>query len=90
MMDPYVERIFKLCQNHPMMERLGFEISGQTTNCSKVETNHMFKGICIPYEYNCKTNTDCPILVLKNEDTDEDLPTAAYCSNQNICTYNLR
>ena len=88
-MEPYVFWIFRACQKHPEMECVGVTISGQITNCNKIETDNIFKGICVPPKYNCKTNTDCPILVVKDEDTGEDLSTKAYCNDNHICKYSL-
>ena len=93
-MDPYDAWLFGQCQNHPKMECKEFEISGQITKCSKIETpggdNNIYKGICIPTDYPCSSDYfDCPILVVKNENNTDRLTLAAKCNSRKICDYNL-
>ena len=88
-MQLYTEEMFRSCQTHARMECNGFEISGKVTICSKVDTDHLFKGICVPSKFNCKAKTDCPTLVLNDEQTGKNVFTSTDCSNENLCEYDF-
>ena len=87
-LEPYDKNIFESCETHLQNECKGFTILEHVTQCKKLDsTLHVngqnFKGICTPSKYNCISNTDCPILKIKQ------VFISANCTRENICKYTI-
>ena len=91
-MDTFDLNILDICQNHPLNECVGFEVSGYRTRCESlgalVEDSYGFKvgGICVPVGISCNINRNCPILF-----GPQGVKLSSYCEyHDNLCRYYLQ